>query len=326
MRADINIYAEVFKRMLGAKNVLITFHKSPDGDCTGSAFALYYTLVSMNKNAVIVSFEPLPFNCRFLNKDNIVKNTLKEDEKFDLTFVLDLSEENRLMRGIDITDKSLYGYVINIDHHITGAGVGDLIIQEPDAAATGEIVYRMLRYNNVVFSKEIATALYTAIITDTGGFRYSNTTPEVFEMASYLLNHGVSAWDVAKEIYESEPKERILLLGDALSTLKFAANNRIAYMFVSLNMLSRCGATDDMTDQFVNYARSIDGVMVGLLFRETSDGRVKVSLRSKEDIDVAAFSLMFGGGGHKHAAGIVLSDSLENAISKIILALSEYIG
>lgn len=325
MRPENGIYTEVFQRILEAESVLITFHRNPDGDSIGSAFALYYALVAINKRVVIVSPEPPPFNCRFLDRGNIIRRNLNRGERFDLTFLLDLSEEKRVMEGIDISDRLLCGYIINIDHHRTGSGIGDLVIQEQDAAATGEIIYRILRHNNVRFNKEIATALYTAIIMDTGGFRYSNTTVEVFEMASYLLRHGVVAWEVAKEIYESEPKERILLLGDALSTLRFAADNRIAYMCVSLDMLNRCGATDDMTDQFVNYARSIDGVTVGILFRETSKGRVKVSLRSKGDIDVATFSLVFGGGGHKNAAGIVIAGTIEDAVSKIIPALSEHI-
>ncbi len=318
-------YTEVFAKITNENNILIIFHNSPDGDCTGSAFAFYYALKGMGKNPVILSCEPLPFNCAFLNRNNVVKQSLGPDEKFGITIVLDLSDQNRIMKGIDLSQREVYGYVINIDHHITGTGVGDLVIQESEAAATAEIVYRILKANGVTITQEIAEALYTAIITDTGGFRYSSTTSETLSIASELLATGISGWKIAKEIYESEPKARILLLSRALSTLTFENEDRIAYMTLTLDTIQKTGATDDMTDQFVNYARSIKGVEVGLLFREVNGNRVKVSIRSKDEIDVATFAAKFGGGGHKNAAGIVLSEDIGKSVNLIISSLKEYI-
>ncbi|MCX7959215.1 MAG: bifunctional oligoribonuclease/PAP phosphatase NrnA, partial [Deltaproteobacteria bacterium] len=289
------------------------------------AFALYYALRRLGKEALILSPEPLPFNCAFLDREKVVRESIPQGKRFDVTFVLDLSEIKRIMKGIDISKRDVFGFVINIDHHITGSGVGDLIVQEPDAAATAEIVYRILRENGIKIDIEIAEALYTALITDTGSFRYSNTTAETFSIASELMKCGVSAWEIAREIYESEPKARILLLSKALSTLSFEKDDRIAYMKLTLKTISSSGATDDMTDQFVNYARSIKGVEVGLLFREVAGGKTKVSLRSKDDVDVASFAQRFGGGGHRNAAGIVLSDSLDESVIKIISALKEYL-
>lgn len=321
-----NLYKESFEHVRRAKRILLIFHRSPDGDCTGSAFALYYALKKLGKEVVILSPEPIPFNCAFLNRGGIIKREPGSDERFDLTIVLDLSEPQRIMQGIDINRRDIYGYVINIDHHITGPGVGDLIIQEPEAAATAEIVYRFLRTNGVEFDRDIAEAIYVAIVTDTGSFRYSNTTKETFLIASDLMNYGISSWEIARELYESEPKPRILLLSKALSTLTFEGNERIAYMWLSLEDIRSCGATDDMTDQFVNYARSIRGVQVGLLFREIEGGKVKVSLRSKYEVDVATFALRFGGGGHRNAAGIVFNGlGLQEAIERVIAGLKEYI-
>ena len=318
-------YREIFERINQSKRILLTFHKSPDGDCTGSAFALYYALKSMGKSPEIVSPEGLPFNCQFLNRDNVVKEGIGEEDRYDLTIVLDLSEPKRLMKGIDVTNRERFGYVINIDHHITGSGVGDMVVQIPGASATAEIVYDILKVNGVPFNRDIAKALYTAIMTDTGSFRYSSTTPRTLMIASDLLNYGITAWEISREVYESEPKARIILLSYALSTLRFELNDRIAYMGLTLDMISKAGATDDMTDQFVYYARSIRGVQVGLLFRETPEGKVKVSLRSKDEIDVARFSTQFGGGGHRNAAGIVLSCGLEESMKKVIEALKEYL-
>ncbi len=319
------IYRDVFDHIKKAENIAIIFHRSPDGDCTGSAFAFYYALKKLKKRPVILSPEPLPFNCAFLDRGKVVRSAVGEGERFDLTIVLDLSEPKRIMRGIELPKRDIFGFVINIDHHITGSGVGDLIIQEPDAAATAEIVYRILKTNAIEIDREIAEAVYTAIITDTGGFRYSNTTSETFAIASELLNCGISSWEISREIYESEPKARILLLSKALSTLSFEKEDKIAYMKLTLDVIRNTGATDDMTDQFVNYARSIKGVEVGLLFREVSGGKVKVSIRSKDDIDVASFALRFGGGGHRNAAGIVLQENIDESVNKIISALKEYI-
>ncbi len=320
-----SLYRNLFEHIKPADKIAIIFHKSPDGDCTGSAFALYYAMIKMGKKAFIISPEPLPFNCSFLDPDNIVKKVINPDDKFDVTIVLDLSEPQRIMKGIDITKKDIFGYIINIDHHITGNGVGDLIIKEPEAAATAEIVFKIIKANSIEIDRNIAKALYTAIITDTGSFRYSNTTSETFAIASELLTYGISSWEIAREIYESEPKARILLLSKALSTLRFEKDDRIAYMQLTLDIIKNTGATDDMTDQFVNYARSIKGVEVGLLFREVDGDKVKVSIRSKDDIDVASFALKFGGGGHKNAAGIVLSDDLNTSVNKVISALKEYL-
>jgi len=318
-------FKEIFERILQAERILLTFHKSPDGDCTGSAFALYYALRSLGKDAVIVSPEGLPFNCQFLNRGNVVRDSISDNERFDLTIVLDLSEPKRLMRGIDVAKREIFGFVINLDHHITGSGVGDVVIQIPEAAATAEIVYDILKANNVRFDRDIAEALYTAIMTDTGGFRYSSTTAKTFSIASDLMNYGISSWEIAREVYESEPKARIVLLSYALSTLRFEIDDSVAYMSLTLDMIKRAQATDDMTDQFVNYARSIRGVKVGMLFRETQDGKVKVSLRSKDEVDIARFSTLFGGGGHRNAAGIVLSYGLEESIQRIITALKDYL-
>ncbi len=318
-------YIEVFDRIKKGKDILIIFHKSPDGDCTGSAFALYYALKGIGKNPVILSPEPLPFNCVFLNRQHVVRDGLNPGEKFDITIILDLSETKRIMKGINISLRDIYGYLINIDHHITGPGIGDILIREPEASATAEIIYRILKTNNITITPDIAEALYTAIITDTGGFRYSNTTPYTLHIAAELLETGISGWAIAKEIYESEPKARILLLSKALSTLTFEEGDRIAFMTLTLDELHKMGATDDMTDQFVNYARSIKGVDVGLLFREIQGGKVKVSIRSKDEIDVATFASKFGGGGHKNAAGIVLSENLDKSVNIIIPALKEYI-
>ncbi|MGB9600632.1 MAG: DHH family phosphoesterase [Myxococcota bacterium] len=318
-------YIEIFNRLSSFKNILIIFHSSPDGDCTGSAFALYYAMKKIGKNPLILSCEPIPFNCRFLNREGVVRTELKPEERFDATFVLDLSEPKRIMKGIEINHREKYGFIINIDHHLTGSGVGDIVIQEPEAAATAEIVYRILKANSVMIDRNIAEALYTAILTDTGSFRYSNTTSETFAIASELMGYGISAWEIAKEVYESEPKARIILLSYALSTLKFEKGDRIAYMKLTLENIRESGAMDDMTDQFVNYARSIKGVDVGLLFREVVGDKVKVSLRSKDDIDVATFAIQFGGGGHRNAAGIVLSEGIEESVARVISALKEYL-
>jgi len=296
-----------------AQRILITGHVSPDGDSVGSCLALSLALKSMGKETVVYFEDPLPYNFAFLPGAGEIIKKVPETSVFDHSVILDVNEKERVGKGFPWNRA---GFIINIDHHVTGPGIGEILVHDETASATGEILHN-------VFTPEIATNIYCAIITDTGSFHYSNSTPESFMIGGEMVSAGAEPWFMASHIYESEPPERISLLGLALQTLRFSCNGRLADLTVTLKMYEATGATSDMTDQFVNFARSIRGVQVAAMLRELKDGSFKVSIRSRESTDVSRVGLQFGGGGHKNAAGFNLPgpiskarELLENAVTK----------
>lgn len=215
-------------------------------------------------------------------------------------------------------DPSKAKTIIVIDHHETNDGFGDINLVEPDRSSTAEIVFDVLKELAQPISQEVAECLFTGIYTDTGGFRYSDTTPSTFEAAKQLVELGARPWKVAVEIYESSPVRRIKLLGLCLETLQLHLEGKVASLYVTLDMYKKTGALPEDTEDFVNYARGIKGVEVGIFMRELYEGGVKVSLRSKEKVNVAKVARELGGGGHQNAAGCELNMGIREAL-KILL-------
>ncbi len=198
---------------------------------------------------------------------------------------------------------------------------------DPDASATGELVYYVLRHMEKAGSGEIdypiALCLYTAIFTDTGSFRYSNTSPDALRVASELVAYGINSWDVAEAVYESKAYPVLRLAGNFLRTLGVSARGRFAWGAIRKADYLETGAREEHTDGFVNYPRSIKGVEVAIFFRETNAKSIKVSMRSKGKINVAAIAEKFGGGGHHNAAGCTLTGSLEVVQQRVLGIVAE---
>jgi phosphoesterase RecJ-like protein len=290
-----------------ATSFLITTHESPDGDAVGSSLALANYLKALGKDVTVHICDPVPDLYTFLPLSHIVTQTIP-DRQYDLCFVLDIGEFRR--SGKAMAECRSIGAFVNIDHHLSCEEFGRYNLIDSTASATGTLIYRIIKAAGHPISFDIALCIYTAVITDTGSFRYSNSNPEAFAVAGEMIAAGVNAWDVAEKLYESQPRKRLELLAQVLPTLAFSSRGDVASLTVTLDMYDKTGTGPELTDGFINYPRSVSGVEVSLLFREIKPGSWKIGFRSKGKVDVAALAAAFGGGGHHNAAGCNLDGEL----------------
>ncbi|MEA2723079.1 MAG: bifunctional oligoribonuclease and phosphatase NrnA [Gemmatimonadales bacterium] len=312
------------------QRVCITTHVNPDGDGIGSEVALVHLLRAQGIDAVITNPSPTPprFNFLFDDLPGVDRSgeAVKELRRADLIVVLDISDLTRLGMLID-TVRQRGVPVACVDHHVS-VGVmppGPRYV-DANAAATGELVYELAKGNDWPITQAAARALYVAILTDTGGFRFSNTRPNTLRVAADLLETGVDPEQIYLEVYARAPEGRPRLFAEALQTLVVEHEYGLAWVTVPPGAIERLGVSSDDLDGVVEFPRSIEGVRMALLFREISQGRVKVSLRSVGDVDVAAFAKPYGGGGHTKAAGLSLSGSLPEVQATVLKAAREYLG
>lgn len=292
-----------------SRSVLITSHEGPDGDAVGSSLGLAAFLKAIGKDVTVHLADPVPELYRFLPGADQVRADIP-DRDFDLAFVLDVGEFRRA--GKQFGAFSRIGSTINIDHHLTCENFGALNLIDVQAAATAILVWRVASASGFKADYATAICLYVGILTDTGSFRYSNANREAFSAAGELVEMGgLSAWDVAEKLYESQPRRRLELLTRVLPTLEFIKDGQAASLTVTTDMYAETGADAELTDGFVNYPRSVRGVEVAIFFRQLEERRFKVGFRSKGAVNVAAIAQAFGGGGHHNAAGGVVEGSLD---------------
>jgi len=289
--------AEIIQK---GRTFLVTSHVRLDGDAVGSELALYEALKSLGKEAVVYNQDRTPQMYAFLPDAGVIVNRLGPLDGFDAVFVLDCSEIERM--GEEAPRIAGIRRIVNIDHHISNDRYGHLTLTDPEASSTGEMIFRLIDGMEIELTRDMAVNLYTAILTDTGAFRYSNTGPRTFAVAGRLLEKGADPAWIAQMVYETFPAVKIRLLGRALSTLEFDWQGRIGAVTVSKKMLEDAGAQWEHTEGFVEYPRSIEGVQVAAFFSEISEGLYKVSLRSKGRFSVEEVARKFGGGGHINAA------------------------
>lgn len=297
---------------------IVASHVDPEGDAIGSSLALYFALKDLGKKVCVYNESGVPRILKFLPGSDKLVSELESTNEYDAIFVVDCGDMDRLGKLKNRLEKLV---IINIDHHSTNDSFGHLNFIDKNAAAAGEVVFELLKKLGLPITKEIATNLYTALVVDTGSFRYASTTPKSFKIAAELLAVGVNPWEVSKNIYENFPYERMKLLGDALQTIELVKNGIYAFMLVTKDMLSKYQATEDLTEGFVNFGRAIDGVEVSVLFKEVNEEQYKLSFRSKGDVNVAQIAQMLGGGGHKNAAGCRLKGSLDEVKQKVLAAI-----
>ena len=311
--------SEIVAAIAAHDSFLITAHENPDGDAVGSSLALGNYLRKLGKDVTVYFCDPLPDLYTFLPMADQAVNTLPS-RIFDVTFILDVGEFRRA--GEEMVNFQGIGKIINIDHHLMCDKFGAINLIDPTAAATGALIYRVIKAAGHDLDYDTALCIYTAVITDTGSFRYSNANPEAFAIAGETVACGVNSWFVAEKLYESQPQKRLELLALALSTLTVSPQGDVASVTVTLDMYEKTGTCVELTDGFVNYPRSIRGVEVALFFREIKPGLFKVGFRSKGNVDVSALSAAFGGGGHHNAAGCVIPGILEDVRSKVFAHLA----
>ncbi len=310
----MNDLDRVIKALKKSASVLLSVHKSPDGDALGSQLALLQILEQMGKTVVAHNLDPVPEIYRFLPHADRIKVGMPVEGRYDAFVVLDADPPRT-----GLFEKNFPADVlINIDHHITNTREWPLTWLDPEAAATGEMVFKLIRQLGVTLDRDIALCLYTAVFTDTGSFRYSNTTPESMTIAASLIEAGADPWLVTENVYESFAFQRLKLLGLVLSGMEHSTDGRIAWVVVSEEFYRLTGTSAEDTDNFVNFVRSVKGVEVAVLFRQTGSAQYKISLRSKGRVDVASLAQSLGGGGHKNAAGGVLDGTLQEVQEKVI--------
>ncbi len=303
------------------KSFLLTTHINPDGDAIGSELALGICLANMGKEVTIFNQDDTPAVYRFLPNVEKIIHQLNSTGDFDYVFLLDSADIER--RGTDFNDILSEIRIINIDHHITNTYFGELNMVDKNASATGELIYRIIKEIPAEITLPIATNIYTAILTDTGSFHYSNVTAKSFEISGEMIELGVSPWKVAEAVYENRSSAKLRLLGLALNTLEMFEGGMIGAITVDQFMLGQTNATLDDTEDFVNYPRSIASVKVALLFKEVSEDCFKLSLRAKGEVNVAEIAGHFGGGGHKNAAGFMIRGKLSDIKKEILLFIKK---
>lgn len=299
---------------------VVAAHESPDGDALASTLALVNALREMGKDAVAYNVDGVPENFQFLPGSALVRSQLGDDECFEIGVILDAGELRRA--GNHLRDRC--ELLINIDHHPYSEQLGPVDLLDTDAAATGVLIYRLLTELGHPVSADTALCIYTAVLADTGSFRYSNANPEAFRIASEMVGLGVDPWSIASGLYESQDETRLRLLSQALQTLTVSDCGRLAAVTVTREMLDQTGATSEHTDGFVNYPRSVRGVEVALFFRQLDGDCYKVGFRSKGTIDVGSLARELGGGGHHNAAGAEVCgpiDEVRRSVFKSLEAL-----
>jgi bifunctional oligoribonuclease and PAP phosphatase NrnA len=307
-----------------ANRIVILSHVRPDCDAIGSQLALLLSLQQLGKEVKAWNEDGLPESYRFLEKADLIQQPPGEPEEFDLAIALDTASQQRL--GTTLHAIRHANQWINIDHHASNPGYGDLVYIDTLAPATGQIVYEFIRTEKLPFSRAAADALYAAISTDTGSFRYSNTTARTFEIAGELIRSGASAAMIANKLYESYPKRRVQLLGQLLQQASFDLDDQVASMSLTNELKERLQIQPDDIDGLIDYVRAVDTVVVAVFFEELADGKIRLSMRSKDDrVDVNKICGEFGGGGHPRAAGARIRGNMEEVRSKVLKRVSHEI-
>jgi phosphoesterase RecJ-like protein len=297
----------------------VSTHISPEGDALGSAVALALGLRAAGKQAEVVIRDRVPPYLDFLPVQGVVAQHPALPRRYDVLAVVDCGDLERT--GLFTAAPPPVTLVVNIDHHLTNRGFGGLNWIVPDATASGQMVYELIRAWGVPLSRDMALCLYTTLITETGSFRYSNTTPSTFRMAADLLDCGVDGAKVARALYDRNSPGRLRLLGEVLRGMERHPGGKIAWVTLTQDLFKTTGTSPEDTEDMVNYPRSLNGVEVAVLFRELNPTQYKLSLRSQGRVNVAAVAEGFGGGGHRNAAGCVVTGDLPSVRARVLSAL-----
>lgn len=306
---------EVLQHIERADRFVLTSHSRPDGDAIGSVLACSQVLREMGKRTEVVLRDGVPHIYKRLPfADSVVQSPLVPDD-YETAIILECDSLQRTaLAGLDGR------FLINIDHHLTGQPFANINWIDPTACATAEMIFRLAREAGVPLSPEIATCLYTAVVTDTGSFGYAGTTERTFALAQELVRAGADPVRIAQQVYFSNPASKMRLLGAALSTLHRDGN--LTWMYVTRRDMERCGAIDEDCEGLANWALGIEGVEVAAFFREMADRKHwRVSLRSKGRVNVSNVAEHFGGGGHACASGCCVEGPLSVASERVVANL-----
>jgi phosphoesterase RecJ-like protein len=297
--------------------IAILPHIAADGDAVGSSLALAIELSAMGKDVSVILEESIPQIYEFLPGTGLAFVYPEGDRAFDLAIALDCGDIERLGSRRGIFERA--GVTINIDHHRTNNGFADYDLVDTLSAATGEIIYRLFEAMEVDPGKDTAACLYTAISTDTGSFRYSNTVPMTHVICAELLKKGIDVADISKRVFDTASYGKVRLTGEAIDSLELYFDGKAAIMCLTEEAIRRSGAAEEDSDGIINIARNIRGVEVAAMLRQMAGGDIKVNLRSNYTADVSALAMKYSGGGHKRAAGFTVSGGDLQKVKKMLL-------
>src|SRR5438093_4618705 len=277
-------------------------HVRPDGDALGSQLALALSLQQLGKEVRVWNEDGMLEKYSFLPRAELLTKPPSAPQDFDVAIALDTAIQNRLGTALPAVRSAKIW--INIDHHLSNPGYGDVVYVDPSAPATAEIIFRLIKSQNLPFNRDIAENLYAAISTDTGSFQYPKTSARTFEIAAELIRAGLDVGRLNQQLYENYPRRRLELLRELLRTMRFECGGRVASFSLSVRTAAELGVLPEDNEGLIDHLRAIRGVIVAAFFEELTDGKVRVSMRSKDEaIDVCAICEKFGGGGHVLAAG-----------------------
>ncbi|OIO37606.1 MAG: hypothetical protein AUJ75_03955 [Candidatus Omnitrophica bacterium CG1_02_49_10] len=304
-------------------NFIITAHINLEGDAIGSVLAMKSLLDKLGKDSRIVVPEAVPEIYSKIRGIDAIGTEIPSDVKYDALVALDCTSAKRIENIAQYANENKL-IIINVDHHASNMNFGDVNWVEPEASSAGEMLYDIFKAASIEIDMLAAEHLYIAIMTDTGSFRYTNTTPHVFRVAAELLEKGVDPAELYDALYSNRTLDNIRLLSKALGTIKVDPGGKIAWAVLDLPLLEGSGYNKGDLDGFIDYPRSIRDVEVAILFTQIAAGVVKVSMRSNTDLDVNKVASAFGGGGHIKASGCTLTGELNDIIERVIDETKRY--
>ena len=308
------MFTDISNAIKRSNNILIIPHYNADGDCLGSSYALKLMLQELGKKADVVLDEK-DYDNRILK---ILDGVSCKNDAFtpDLVISVDCADKQRM--GTRVSAFDACDFTINLDHHVTNDKYATYNFVNPIAAATGEIIYELAQFMNIPLTTQIVNNIYIAIVSDTGGFAYSNTKPHTHSIAAQLLEYGINSAFISSYLFEVNSKKRLQLMQVAYNSLETFYDDRIAAVTITDEQMKKYEASEDDVGSFVNIPRSLETAIVSMSFRELAEGAVKVSIRSQL-VDVANLARQYGGGGHERAAGCTVKGTLEDVKKKLIL-------
>jgi phosphoesterase RecJ-like protein len=293
---------------------LVCSHSRPDGDAVGSMLAVGMLLEQMGKRADLVAADRIPSIYRQLPGADRIRNAMRVHGPYDAVILLECDGLERCrLRGLEPF------FQVNIDHHATGRPFAHVNWIDRNAASVGELVHRLVKAAGAIVTPDMASCIYTTVLTDTGGFCYGATKPSTFALAQELTTAGADPLRIAQDVYFSIPTSKLLLLGAALSNLN--REGRLAWLWVSHQDMVRTCAAEEDCEGLVNYAICISGVEAAVFLRELPERSIRMSLRSKGRVNVSAIAARLGGGGHQNAAGVTLEGPISRALDEILMEL-----
>lgn len=316
-------FAEIAAALREHESFVVLSHVRPDGDALGSQIAMGLALQKLGKKVKVWNEEGLLEKFSFLPGGELVSTPPNEPEDFDVVLALDTATRQRLGDNVlaAVGQAKLW---INIDHHPSNPRYGDLVHIDPIAPATGQILFELLQSQDLPLDELIAENLFAAISTDTGSFQYPNTTARTFEIAADVLRCGIKVGELSQKLYESYPRRRIELLRVLLDRMRFDGDGKVASFSLPLATAHELGVIPEDNEGLIDHLRAIQGVIIAAFFEELEEGKVRVSMRSKDDrADVCEICKSFKGGGHKLAAGARVAGALDDVAQRVVASAVE---